>query len=111
MNFIPANEILKDDILYKYSNPKKAQRNANEYFGEETILYKSKNPKKKYMIFDYNNDKYIHFGSLFPAYEDYLKHKDVVRQKNYLARASKIKGNWKNNLFSPNNLSINILWK
>ena len=29
---------------------------------------------------------------------------------NYLKRSSKIKGNWKNNLYSPNNLSRKIIW-
>lgn len=37
--------------------------------------------------------------------EEALKHK-----KNYLSRATKIKGNWKSNKESPNNLAINILW-
>jgi hypothetical protein len=37
--------------------------------------------------------------------EEALKHR-----KNYLARASKIKGNWKDNKESPNNLAMSILW-
>lgn len=37
--------------------------------------------------------------------EEALKHR-----KNYLARATKIKGKWKDNKESPNNLAINILW-
>ena len=37
--------------------------------------------------------------------EEALKHR-----KSYLARATKIKGKWKDNKESPNNLAINILW-
>lgn len=32
------------------------------------------------------------------------------RRKSYLARATKIKGNWKADPFSPNNLAIHLLW-
>ena len=42
--------------------------------------------------------------------EDYTKHKDEKRRKSYLARAKGIKGDWKNNKYSANNLSIHLLW-
>ena len=32
------------------------------------------------------------------------------KRKSYLARATKIKGDWKSNKYSPNNLAIKILW-
>jgi hypothetical protein len=32
------------------------------------------------------------------------------KRKAYRARAEKIKGNWKDNKISPNNLAIHILW-
>jgi len=104
---IKAKDISKDDNLYKISNPKEAQKEAFKYLGPNAILYKSEKPKKKYKIFDPNNNKYIHFGS---DMEDHLYHQNEIRRENYLKRASNIKGNWKNNLYSPNNLSINILW-
>ena len=44
------------------------------------------------------------------GYEDFTKHKDEERRKDYRRRAENIKGNWKNNKYSPNNLAINILW-
>jgi len=47
---------------------------------------------------------------LVMGYEDYTKHKDETRRLNYLLRASNIKGNWINNPYSPNFLSINLLW-
>ena len=62
---------------------------------------------KKYMILNDDN-KYIHFGD--SRYEDYTKHQDKERLKNYLSRATKIKGNRKRDKYSPNNLAINLLW-
>jgi type III secretory pathway component EscR len=110
MEFIEALNIPKSDDLYKYSDPIQAQINTNKYLGKDIILYKSTNPKKKYMVYDDFHDKWKHFGSMKPPYQDYLKHKNDKRQKNYLARASNIKGNWKNNKYSSNNLSQKILW-
>jgi len=37
--------------------------------------------------------------------------KEVDKHRsNYLKRATKIKGNWRNNPISPNNLAIRIIW-
>ena len=62
---------------------------------------------KKYMIMN-DDHKYIHFGD--SRYEDFTKHQDLNRLKNYLSRATKIKRNWKKDKYSPNQLSINLLW-
>ena len=56
----------------------------------------------------FKNNKWINFGQL--GYEDFTKHKDNERRDRYLKRATHIKGNWKNDKYSPNNLSIHILW-
>ena len=42
--------------------------------------------------------------------EDYTLHGDKKRRDRYLKRATNIKGKWQDNPYSPNNLSINILW-
>jgi DNA adenine methylase len=69
-----------------------------------------------------NNEKNdaVHFGDL--NYADYIiwtwlehtgeadKGEADKRREAYRARATKIKGNWKANKYSPNNLAINILW-
>lgn len=94
--------------LLKYSNPVEAQKKAIEYLGKDAILYTSTDAKKKYSIYDPNTNKYINFGAM--GYGDFTFHKDKDKQKRYLARATKIKGNWKDNKYSPNNLAINILW-
>lgn len=94
--------------LRKYSNPTVAQKMAYKYLGKTAKLYPSKNKNKKYRIFDPNLKKWINFGQL--GYEDYTKHRDKKRRKNYLTRSRNIHGNWKTNKYSPNNLSIHILW-
>jgi hypothetical protein len=110
MKLIKAEDVPLKDDLYKYSNPIKAQQNVYDNFGDNVILYKSSQPNKKYMIYDFNKNKYVHFGSMKPPYEDYLKHNDEDRRFRYLKRALKIKGKWFNNPFSPNSLSTKILW-
>jgi len=95
--------------LQKYSDPKRVQKNARRYFQDDVTVYVSTNKNKKYMVKNPTNNKYVHFGEI--GFEDFTKHKDKKRQSDYLSRATKIKGNWKSNRFSPNNLSINLLWQ
>jgi hypothetical protein len=94
--------------LYRYSNPIQAQRMAYRYLGKTAKLYPSSNPVKKYDIYDPINNRWVHFGQI--GYEDYTKHKDKKRRKNYLTRTASMRGNWKNNKYSANNLSRHILW-
>jgi hypothetical protein len=105
---IPVNRIHETDELWKYTNPIEAQQNAFKYFGRTAILYKSNRKNKKFQIYDPNNKKWVHFGQI--GFEDYLKHKDDQRMMNYTKRAMNIKGNWKENPYSANNLSQKILW-
>ena len=44
------------------------------------------------------------------GYEDYTKHHNKSRRKNYLTRTKGMLGDWKNNKYSANNLSRHILW-
>ena len=105
--FIKATEIAKSDPLFKFSNPFQAQRQAHKYLGKRAVLYRSTNKHKKYMILD-PNERIVHFGQM--GYEDYTKHLDKQRRKNYLTRSRNILGDWKDNKYSPNNLSIHVLW-
>ena len=93
--------------LTTYSTPYTAKKRANAYFGHPVRLYRSTRKDKKYRIKE-PSGKWVHFGQM--GYEDYTKHHDKVRRKRYLARSTKIRGNWKKNPYSPNNLSIHILW-
>ena len=54
------------------------------------------------------DNKKVHFGNI--NYEDFTRHGSETRRNSYIARASNIKGDWKKNKYSPNNLSIHLLW-
>jgi len=107
MNKIQFNEWLL--AIRKVSNPIHVIDNAKKYLGPDVIIEPSDKPTKKYKVYNPNTNKYIYFGSML--YEDYTKHRDINRKKNYLKRSSKIRGNWQNNPYSPNNLSRELLWK
>ncbi len=94
--------------LRRFSNPEQAQKRAYTYLGKTARLFPSTNSNKKYDIYDKKNNRWVHFGQI--GYEDYTKHKDKTRRKNYLNRSAKIRGDWKQNPYSANNLSRKILW-
>lgn len=81
--------------------------NAIKYLGADVVIKPSTRQSKKFMVLN-PEGKYIHFGQKNAS--DFTIHQDKERQKAYLARATAIKGNWKDNKYSPNNLSIHILW-
>jgi hypothetical protein len=81
---------------------------AHKYLGKTAKLYPARNPAKKYSIYDPKNRKWVNFGQM--GYEDYTKHHNKSRRKNYLTRTKGMLGDWKNNKYSANNLSRHILW-
>lgn len=94
-------------LIWKYSNPTEVYRRASKYMGKTAKIGLSTKKDKKYMITTPSGN-IVHFGQM--GYEDFTKHKDKKRRKNYLTRSRKIKGNWKKNKYSSNNLSIHLLW-
>lgn len=94
---------------------KTAKRYAKQNGYDPNLLKFSSNPKYK---LNYNNT--VNFGS--SSNLDYIFYKSLEKQgliddgeaedhrRRYLARASKIKGNWKNDKQSKNNLSMRIIW-
>jgi hypothetical protein len=94
--------VSKTDPLRRYSNPEEVVRRARRYLGKVPVL-KSTRPTKKYMI-TYKK-KHVHFGAM--GYEDYTKHRNTTRRKNYLQRSAGIHGDSK---YSANQLSRNLLW-
>jgi len=94
--------------LLKYSSPVVAQKRAYAYLGKTAKLYPASNKHKKYRIWDRKGEKWVNFGQL--GYQDYTRHKNKARRTSYLARSRKIRGDWKQNKYSPNNLAIHILW-
>lgn len=107
LHLTPAMMVSGDDKLYKYSNPRKVQQLAFELFGKDAVIYKSDKPKKKYQILD-RDGKFVYFGD--GNMEDFNAHQDKERRRRYIARASKIRGKWKENPYSPNFLSLVLLW-
>ena len=94
--------------LFLYSNPRTAQAKAYKYLGRTAKLYPGTKADKKYSVYDKKNNHWANFGQM--GYEDYTKHYDKARRKNYLTRSGKIKGDWSGNRYSANNLSRHILW-
>jgi hypothetical protein len=105
---VPVKKLKKTDLLFKISNPIIVQKKANEIYGKDAIIYKSDKPQKKYKILNKFTGKFVYFGD--GKMEDHHFHQDDKRRENYLKRAKNIKGNWKTNPYSPNNLSISLLW-
>jgi len=94
--------------LQKYSDIERVIENAKRYLGNDVEIYPATHPKSKFMVFDPVKYKFVEFGAM--GYQDYTKHQDEKRRQGYLKRANAIKGDWKNNKYSKNNLAINILW-
>ena len=99
---------IKVQELKQYSNPNIVFKKAKKYFDNNVQIEISGRKDKKYMVKNPTNNKWVHFGGF--AYEDFTKHKDTKRRDRYLKRATNIKGNWKDDKYSANNLSINLLW-
>lgn len=82
--------------------------NAKKYLGNDVVISKSTRKNKKFMVLKPDGTN-VHFGDT--RYEDFTQHKDKERQENYLARTSEIKGDWRKDKYSANNLSRSILWR
>lgn len=91
--------------LIKVSDPDEVNKRAMKIYGKNVFLSTRKN--KKYMILDDNN-KFIHFGDI--RYHDFTSHKNVIRAMRYRKRMENIKGDWRDNEYSPNILSLRLLW-
>ena len=96
-----------NDAIWIFSNPKIAQKKAFEFYGPNAILHRSNTKNKKYCI-QTPEGKIINFGQM--GYQDFTRTNDELKRYNYLQRTSKIRGDWKSNKYSPNNLSRTILW-
>jgi hypothetical protein len=91
------------------SDFKKVYKNWLKYKGsDDAEIYLSERKDKKFCVVA-PDGKTVHFGQ--KGYDDFTKHQDEARRENYLARATGIKGNWRRNKYSANNLAINLLWQ
>ena len=92
--------------INEVSTPSKVRANFRKYKGNDDVkLELSEKKDKKYKVIV--DGKTVHFGSTMP---DFTKTADKTRQKSYLARSGGIKGNWRSNKYSANNLSRSLLW-
>jgi hypothetical protein len=94
--------------IYNYSNPTIVFRKARQVFGKNVIIEISDKPTKKYKIYNPIQDKWVYFGAM--GYQDFTKHNDLKRRDNYLRRTANMRGEWRNNPYSANNLSRWLLW-
>jgi hypothetical protein len=99
--------IEREKSILKYSDPLEASRKTKLYLGPNAQLFFSTRKDKKYMV-QTPQGHWVHFGAM--GYEDFTKHLDEKRRQDYLKRSTNIKGNWKADKYSPNNLAIHILW-
>ena len=103
------------NLLSNFSDFKTVLYRAKFFYGENVILKKSTRKNKKYMIYNPITNKFVHFGAM--GYLDHTKYLQLYDletaneyRSRYLKRALKIKGDWKDNPYSPNHLSIKLLW-
>jgi hypothetical protein len=95
---------MKEEEIYKYSNPQTVYKNAKNIFGNVNIKISTRK-NKKYMLFNPKENKWIHFGQW--GMEDFTKHLDKKRRDLFLIR------NWKwqdNDIYTPSFLSYYLLW-
>jgi hypothetical protein len=97
----------KAEEIRKYSNPAEVYRRASRYLGKTAKIGLSTRRDKKYMVTT-PNERIVHFGQM--GYEDFSKHRNKTRRKNYLTRSGKIKGDWAKDKYSANNLARKLLW-
>ena len=87
----------------------KVYQNFLKYKGsDDAEIYFSTAKGKKFAVIT-PDGKVVNFGQ--KGYDDFTKHQDEQRRENYLARAMKIKGDWRSDKYSPNSLAINLLWQ
>ena len=90
--------------ISKWSTPKTVFKKAAAY-GVDVRFSTRKN--KKYMV-QTPKGTWVHFGAM--GMQDFTKHHDLKRRRNYLTRSAGIKGTWKKNKYSANNLARHLLW-
>lgn len=97
----------KAQEIKKWSNPPTVFKLAKRYLGKTAKIQLSPKKEKKYMVTT-PKGRHVHFGQM--GYEDYTKHRNKTRRKNYLTRTANMRGEWKKDKYSANNLARNLLW-
>jgi hypothetical protein len=90
----------------EHSNFTRAKRLAYDIYDQPVQI--STRQYKKLMIKNPFTNKFVHFGDI--RYKDYLNTMDRTKRMKFLNRTSNMRGNWKDNDYSANNLARRILW-
>ena len=103
---------MKLSELLKISDPTEVKRRFEKYRGtSKAEISVSPRIDKKYMIrvaaADGQRGRIVHIGSTMA---DFTKHADEAKRRSYLARSAGIKGDWRDDKWSPNNLARALLW-
>lgn len=103
---------MKLNELIKISNPDEVKRRFEKYRGAaKATIEPSPRPDKKYMIrvaaAGGVRGRIVHIGSTLA---DFTKTADEAKRKSYLARSAGIKGDWRDDKWSANNLSRALMW-
>ena len=103
---------MKLSELIKISDPAEVKRRFEKYRGAtKATIEPSPRADKKYLVrvaaADGMRGRAIHFGSTLA---DFTKHGDEARRKSYLARSAGIKGDWRDDKWSANQLARALLW-
>jgi hypothetical protein len=103
---------MKLNELIKISNPEEVKRRFEKYRGAaKATIEPSPRPDKKYLIrvaaAGGVRGRAVHIGSTLA---DFTKHADEAKRERYLARSAGIKGDWREDKWSANMLSRELLW-
>lgn len=104
---------MKLSELIKISDPDEVAKRFKKYRGlDKATIEPSPREDKKYLVRvagvnGATRGRAIHFGSMLA---DFTKHGDQARRKSYLARSAGIKGDWRDDKWSANNLARELLW-
>ena len=95
---------MKYEDLIKISDPYKVYIKFKETYPCDFHIAISTRKNKKYIIYNPEKDKYIHFGSTM---EDYTKHNDQQRRIHFLIRNQR----WaESDMYSAAYASYTLLW-
>jgi hypothetical protein len=103
---------MKLNELIKISDPAEVKRRFEKYRGSaKATIEPSPREDKKYLVrvaaADGKRGRAIHIGSTLA---DFTKHGDETKRKSYLARSAGIKGDWRDDKWSANNMSRALMW-
>ncbi len=103
---------MKINDLIKISDPVEVKRRFEKYRGAaKATIEPSPRIDKKYMIrvaaAGGMRGRVVHIGSTM---SDFTKTADEKKRASYLARSAGIKGDWRDDKWSPNNLSRALMW-